>query len=105
MATETPVDIGTLITRKPGIQGGQPCVGGTRIRVQTIAILSMEGMTPEHIAEEFPEIDLARVHAALAYYHANKAALDSHIAEEGDLYDNLIAKEPPFAPPSKHSRQ
>ncbi len=37
------------------------------------------GMTPEEIAE-IPHLNLAQVHAALAYYYAHKEQIDPDIA-------------------------
>jgi len=40
------------------------------------------GMSPEEIALEFPHLNLAQVHAALAYYHANREEIEADIAQE-----------------------
>jgi uncharacterized protein (DUF433 family) len=40
------------------------------------------GLTPEEIVTEIPHLDLAQVHAALTYYHANRDELDAAMAEE-----------------------
>jgi hypothetical protein len=40
------------------------------------------GMTPEEIALEYPHLTLAQVHAALAYYHANREEIEVDIARE-----------------------
>jgi hypothetical protein len=34
------------------------------------------GMSPEEIALEYPHLNLAQVHAALAYYHANREEIE-----------------------------
>jgi hypothetical protein len=34
------------------------------------------GLIPEEIARKFGHLSLAQVHAALAYYHANKAEIE-----------------------------
>jgi hypothetical protein len=39
-------------------------------------------MTPEEITTEFPHLNLAQVHAALAYYHANRDEIEADIAAE-----------------------
>ncbi len=93
MAVET--EIGTLISRTPGVQGGRPCVAGTRVRVQTIATWSNMGYSPEEIVGINTYVSLAQVHAALAYYHANKAEIDAVIQEDQRLYDEMAAKHPP----------
>ena len=94
MTTTAPVDIGTLLTRTPGVQGGQLCIAGTRTRVITIAALAMDGKTAEQIFEDRPHLDLAQIHAALAYYYANKQFLEAEIEAEERLGEELAAKYP-----------
>ena len=40
------------------------------------------GMAPEDIALEYPHLTLAQVHAALAYYHANREEIEADISRE-----------------------
>lgn len=94
MSTSASVDIGGLITSKPGVQGGKLCLAGTRIRVNTIAAMTMQGMDAEQILHEYPHIDLARIHAALAYYHANKKRIEAELEAERRLGGELAAKYP-----------
>jgi hypothetical protein len=45
------------------------------------------GLHPEEIAERVGHLSLAQIHAALAYYHANRDEIESLIASddtEGD---------------------
>jgi len=44
--------------------------------------------------EEFPHLDLGRVHAALAYYYANKEQVEADMATDEALYNELAAKYP-----------
>lgn len=86
MTTST-VDIGTLIERRPEIRGGRPCVAGTGVTVQRIVGWYKLGLNPEEIADRIGHLSLAQVHAAIAYYHANKDEMESSIAAgevEGD---------------------
>jgi uncharacterized protein (DUF433 family) len=76
------VEIGTLIDRDPGIRGGRPKIAGTGLTVSRIAGWYKMGMTPEEIALEYPHLTLAQVHAALAYYHANRDEIEADIALE-----------------------
>jgi hypothetical protein len=39
-------------------------------------------MTPEQIADNYGYVNLAQVHAALAYYHANREEIEADIAAE-----------------------
>jgi uncharacterized protein (DUF433 family) len=94
MSTSAPVDIGGLITSTPGVHGGKPCLAGTRTRVNTIAAMSMQGIDAEHILGEFPHLDLARIHAALAYYYANQERIEAELEAERQLGEELAAKYP-----------
>jgi uncharacterized protein (DUF433 family) len=79
----TPVDIGTLIVKTPGIVGGRPRIDGTRMPVQQVAILWQRGQTAEDIVDRiYPGLSLAQVHAALAYYFANREDIDQNIIED-----------------------
>lgn len=76
------VEIGNMIERRPGLRGGRPVVAGTGVSIQRIAGWYRLGWTPEEIAENYGHLSLAQVHAALAYYHANRDEIDSYLAEE-----------------------
>src|SRR6266699_4821191 len=78
----TVVDIGTLIERSPEIRQGRPCIAGTGVSVRRIAGWYNLGLTPEEIAAKIEHLTLAQIHAALAYYHANRDEIDSDIAAE-----------------------
>jgi len=89
---QTITDIGTLIVRTPGTCGGRPRIAGHRITVHNIAIEFNAGMKPEDIVAERAQLTLAQVYAALAYYYANKEAIDAEIASEIEEYDRLEAE-------------
>ncbi len=80
MATVT--DIGTLIVGTPEIRGGRPHIAGTGVTVQRIAGWYKLGLSPEEIADRIGHLSLAQVHAALAYYHANREEIEADIATE-----------------------
>src|SRR2546421_8016011 len=88
MATTSPIDIGKLITRKPGLRGGRPCVAGTGVSVMRIAGWYKQGWIPEEIARRL-ELTLAQVHAALTYYHANQEEIEADLTEEAAEYERL----------------
>jgi uncharacterized protein (DUF433 family) len=53
----------------PGICGGKPRIAGHRIRVQDVVVWHESmGMSPDDIVAQYPQLTLADVHAALAYY-------------------------------------
>jgi uncharacterized protein (DUF433 family) len=76
------VNIGTLIERSPEIRGGRPCIAGTGVTVRRIAAWYNLGLIPEEIAAKIEHLTLAQIHAAIAYYHANRDEIDSDIAAE-----------------------
>ena len=83
MATVTDMtDIGRLIVRTPEIRGGRPRIAGTGITVRRIVGWYKLGLSPEEIADRIGHLSLAQVHAALAYYHANREEIEADIAAE-----------------------
>jgi len=76
----TLTDISTMIVRTPGTCGGRPRIAGSRITVQFVVNEIEAGVTPEEIIEDKPHLTLAGIYTALAYYYANKAAIDAEFA-------------------------
>jgi hypothetical protein len=50
------------------------------------------GLTPEEIAAKIEHLTLAQIHAALAYYHANRDEIDSDIATEEAAIEDIFPK-------------
>ena len=67
------------ITGDPQRRAG---IGGTGVTVRRIAGWHNLGLTPEEIAAKIEHLTLAQIHAALAYYHANREEIDPDIAAE-----------------------
>jgi uncharacterized protein (DUF433 family) len=76
------VQIGTLIDSEPNVRGGRPKIAGTGTTVSRVARWYKMGMTPEEIVLEYPHLTLAQVHAALAYYHANRDEIERDITAD-----------------------
>ncbi len=91
----TLTDIGSLITHTPGICGGRPCIAGTGASVRRVAGWYKLGRTPEEIADQYGHLTLAQVYAALAYYHANREAIDADLVHEEAEYDRLATAHRP----------
>jgi uncharacterized protein (DUF433 family) len=77
------------ISSTPGVCGGSACIAGTRIRVQDIVIRTELAESADDIVRAYPHISLADVHAALAYYHDNRATIDQEIQDEERLIERL----------------
>jgi uncharacterized protein (DUF433 family) len=56
-----------LISTRPEIRFGKPCIVGTRIAVQYILSWLASGMSMVDIVEDFPELTVAHIQAALAF--------------------------------------
>lgn len=55
------------ITVNPQQCGGRPCVRDMRIRVSDVLELLAEGMTPEQILDEHPDLEIEDIHACLRF--------------------------------------
>jgi uncharacterized protein (DUF433 family) len=74
----------------PGVCGGKPRVAGHRIRVQDIAVWhEMQGQSPDEIVGRFPQLSLADVHAALAYYFDHREEILGEIRQDADFVTAL----------------
>jgi uncharacterized protein (DUF433 family) len=80
------------IELRPDKCGGKPCIAGTRIRVWDIYVLHERlGKSPDEILADYPELSLADVHAALAYYYDHQAEIDAQMRAADDFVDQLKA--------------
>jgi uncharacterized protein (DUF433 family) len=88
----TTIDIGTLIVSTPDVGYGRPRIAGKRFSVEQIATLTKEGLTPQQIKDEYDFLTLAEIHAALAYYYANKEQIEQYFVEEIAEYQQLLVQ-------------
>ena len=86
------VEIGGMISRTPGIKHGSPHIAGTGVLVRTIARWSQAGLLPEEIAANYGFLQLHQVHAALAYYYANRAEIDADLARNNTEAEHFEAE-------------
>ena len=59
---------------------GRPWLEGTGRKVVEIVIDSRAGLSAAQIHEAHPDLPMAKIHAALAYYFDHQAELDGEIA-------------------------
>lgn len=55
------------ITVDPEQFGGRPCIRGMRIRVSDVLDLLANGLSPEEIVEEMPDLELEDIRASLRF--------------------------------------
>lgn len=85
-----------VIVHTPGVCGGQARISGTRIKVKHVYRWVEEmGMTPAQVVEQYPHLNRAQVHAALAYYWSHPDEIRSDADEEERRVTDLKAKAGP----------
>jgi uncharacterized protein (DUF433 family) len=85
----TTINIGTLITTTPGLHNGSPHIIGKGVTVRRIVTWYKRGLNGEEICDRIGHLTLAEVYAALAYYHANTAAIEADLTDEKAEADRL----------------
>ena len=63
-------DLLSRITVRPDVFGGKPIIRDMRISVELILSLLTQGVTPEAILEDYPELEADDIRACTAYAHA-----------------------------------
>jgi uncharacterized protein (DUF433 family) len=83
------------IESTPGVCGGKPRIAGHRIRVEDIAVWhEQQGLSADEIVAQFPQISLADVHAALAYYHDHREEIRESMRKDEEFAAAMRAKTP-----------
>lgn len=70
------------IVKTPGVRGGKARIEGGRICVLDVVYLHKTGLTPEQIQVEYPDLNLAQIHAALSYYYANTEEVEAELQRD-----------------------
>ena len=84
------VDIGTLISKRPEMHGGIPCIAGTGVTVLTIVEMYEAGLSPAEISHQKYDLPLDGIFAALAYAHANREEIDHWFKLDQEFHDQLF---------------
>ena len=58
------------ITARPEVFGGKPIIRDLRVSVELVLSLLSQGVAPEAILEDYPDLDLDDIRACTAYAHA-----------------------------------
>ena len=69
----------TAIRERPGVSGGYPVIGDTRIAVRLVVEAFRQIGTVDGTVDVFPQLSREQIMAALEYYRANPARVDEDI--------------------------
>ena len=67
-------------------------VGGTRITLETILTCYRDGAGAEEIANRFPAVSLADIHATIAYYLHHRSEVDAYLAKRERQAEQVRAR-------------
>ncbi len=84
----------TTIRETPGVMGGYPCIGMTRIPVRGVVEVLRRHGNVEAVIEYFPQLTRAQIEAGLAYYEKHPARVDEDTETNDRAYAELVARKP-----------
>jgi uncharacterized protein (DUF433 family) len=67
-------------------------VAGTRVTLDTVIEQVREGASAEEIASRFPVLEVADVHAVMAYYFRHRSEVESYLDEQAGLAQASMAE-------------
>jgi len=70
-------------------QEGAYRILGKRVSLDSIVYAFLAGQSPESIAQSFPGLTLEEVYGAIAFYLANRAAIDDYLAAGVKQFETL----------------
>lgn len=64
-------------------------VAGTRVSLDSVVYAFLRGATPEGIQSSFTALNLERIFGSLAYYLANRPAIDEYLRQQNIEFDRM----------------
>lgn len=64
-------------------------IEGTRISLDSVVYAFRQGLSPESIAQAFPLLNLEQIYGAIAFYLANRSAIDAYLAAEEAAFEAM----------------
>lgn len=83
-------------------------VVGSRVSLDSVVHHYKQGATAERIAESFPSLDLADIYAVIAYYLANRDAVEAYLQTqetEANALQQQIEADPTHQEATKQLRE
>jgi uncharacterized protein (DUF433 family) len=78
-------------------------IEGTRVSLDSVVYAFLRGESPEGIAESFPALVLEQIFGALAFYMANREAIDRHLSEGRQEFE-MMRQEARRSDPELHTK-
>jgi len=73
-------------------------VTGTRVSLDSLVTVFLNGQSAESIQESFPCVTLEEVYGAIAFYLGNRATIDAYLKEGEAAFERERAKAAPLPP-------
>lgn len=94
------LDEDTTINETPGVNGGYPRIGNTRVPVRSVVLALRELGSIEAVADYFAHLTQAQIDAALAYYADFPTRVDEDMESNARAYAEFVARNPDAGVPS-----
>jgi uncharacterized protein (DUF433 family) len=72
---------------------------GSRVSLESVICLFLDGASPETIVDEFPTLSLEQVYGAITFYLADRANIDAYLAESERLWEEARKNQSPIPRP------
>jgi uncharacterized protein (DUF433 family) len=81
------------VERVPGRCGGAPTLKGTRMGIHDIvSYYRIYSGNVKRIAEDFPDLSVAQIEAALAWYEDHREEVDEILRQRQEGYERRVAE-------------
>jgi len=77
--------------------GGYDMIG-SRVSLESVICLFLDGASPETIVDEFPTLSLEQVYGAITFYLADRSKIDAYLTESERLWDEARKNQSPLPP-------
>ncbi len=75
------------VSQHPDLASGSPVVAGTKFPVRSVVqYVLKQGMAPEELVREFPQLSLPAVYDALSYYYDHQPELDREMENNTEAH-------------------
>src|SRR4051812_47734627 len=70
-------------------ENGGVRVAGSRVSLDSVVYMYLEGRDAEEIVHQFPTLTLEQVHGAIAFFLGNRALVEEHLKRQEELGETL----------------